>query len=296
LERADLTEADLTGANLYAASLAEVALDGAIFERAILDEEGYRLANAKGGRTTGAVLAATADEAAKRYAVLVRTVGLPNHHEESTEVFRDDGDHFRPHQRKGNSRRAASIPSQLSELSSLLADHLLCQPHWRVRPPLAKKRCFVLMPFNESLRGVYTDHIKPTIERVGLECIRGDSIFDNKPIMEDVWKGIFSSRVVIADLTGRNPNVFYELGICHTLGKEVILMTQKPEDVPFDIQHLRYIVYAYTPPGMRKFEAELEATVRTLLKRTSGAAEEALFRRIDVELYNLASALRESRL
>jgi hypothetical protein len=52
------------------------------------------------------------------------------------------------------------------------------------------------------------------------------------------------SRVVICDCTGRNPNVFYEIGIAHTLGREVILITQNPEDIPFDLRHLRsaYIV------------------------------------------------------
>ena len=68
--------------------------------------------------------------------------------------------------------------------------------------------------------------------------------------MADVWRGIYGPRLVIADCTGKNPNLFYEIGMAHTIGKPVILITQKQQDVPFDLQATRYIRYQYTPPGM----------------------------------------------
>jgi len=77
------------------------------------------------------------------------------------------------------------------------------------------------------------------------------------------------AQLVIADCTGKNPNVFCEIGMAHTVGKPVILITQKREHVPFDLQDTRYITYDYTPPGMTKFEAELAQTLRTELKITA---------------------------
>ncbi len=68
--------------------------------------------------------------------------------------------------------------------------------------------------------------------------------------MQDVVSLIDRSRIVIADCTGRNPNVFYEIGIAHTLGREVILITQNEGDVPFDLRHLRYVHYLNNGEGL----------------------------------------------
>ncbi len=120
---------------------------------------------------------------------------------------------------------------------------------------------FVLMPFEKSLRPVYDDHIKLVCERAGLNCQRADDFFGVGEIMQDVWSAIFFCRCVIADCTGRNPNVFYEMGIAHTLGKPVITITQNEVDVPFDIRHRRYIKYEFTPRGMKDFEKSLESMI-----------------------------------
>ena len=84
--------------------------------------------------------------------------------------------------------------------------------------------------------------------------------------MRDVWEGIYGARAVIAECTGRNPNVFYEIGIAHTLGKPVILTTQTTEDVPSDLRNIRYIHYQYTPPGMKLFETTLQKTLSETLR------------------------------
>jgi hypothetical protein len=80
--------------------------------------------------------------------------------------------------------------------------------------------------------------------------------------MSEIWSAICKARLVIADCTGRNPNVFYEIGVAHTMGIPVILLTQRMEDVPFDLRHIRFIKYEFTPRGMQKFEKELSATLR----------------------------------
>ena len=79
--------------------------------------------------------------------------------------------------------------------------------------------------------------------------------------MEDVWKGINEANIVIADITNRNPNVFYELGIAHTLGKKVILLTQHIEDIPFDLKRYRIIEYEDNIDGYDKLEIGLKNTI-----------------------------------
>ena len=124
---------------------------------------------------------------------------------------------------------------------------------------------FVLMPFSDELKPIYDDHIKSVAEKLRVTVKRADNFFTVHDIMKDIWNGICNAKVVIADCTNRNPNVFYEIGIAHTVGKPVILITQNPDDVPFDLRNIRYIRYQYTPRGMENFERTLERTVQHTL-------------------------------
>jgi guanylate kinase len=137
------------------------------------------------------------------------------------------------------------------------------------RLPIERSRrrgggCFVLMPFRDTLRPVYDDHISSVCVSLGVSVTRADQIFSVRPIMDDIREAVLTARFVIADLTDFNPNVLYEVGICHALGKDVILITQD-ETVPFDLSHIRRIKYEFTPRGMRHFEEQLRSTLRTLL-------------------------------
>jgi hypothetical protein len=128
---------------------------------------------------------------------------------------------------------------------------------------------FVLMPFREDLRSIYEDHIKAVAARLCLSIKRADDIFSAREVMQDVWSGICGAKALIADCTGRNPNVFYEIGMAHTLGKPVILITQSGDDVPSDLRGIRYIQYQYTPPGMRTFERVLQETLNATISTGS---------------------------
>jgi len=130
-------------------------------------------------------------------------------------------------------------------------------------------RVFVLTPFNEVLKPVYEDHIRKVIEGLELDVARADDFFTNGSIMADVWSALNYAEAVIADCTGRNPNVFYEIGIAHAIGKETILISQSLEDIPFDLRHLRVIIYRYDPRGMKAFETALKNTVMALQEQAS---------------------------
>ena len=138
-----------------------------------------------------------------------------------------------------------------------------------------ERLAFVLMPFAEDLTRIYTSIIKPTAEAeaIGLVCRRADDFKTNKAIIQDIWKAICESRVVIADLTNLNPNVMYELGIAHTVGKETILIYQrggeKDPTFPFDLAHIRRIEYEDSATGGKKLEIELSDTLNSILKPTA---------------------------
>ncbi|MNF65702.1 hypothetical protein D3C84_474740 [compost metagenome] len=98
----------------------------------------------------------------------------------------------------------------------------------------------------------------------GMRSGRADNFWEHHAIIQDIVSLIDQSAIVICDCSSRNANVFYEMGIAHCLGKEVILITQNPADVPFDIAHHRYIRYLNNGEGFQQLERELSARVATL--------------------------------
>jgi len=113
----------------------------------------------------------------------------------------------------------------------------------------ATDTCFVMQPFASPLGDYYNKIYDPAIRKAGLNPIRADQdIFGTGKIIDQIWNGINSAKVLIAELTKRNPNVFYELGLAHALKKPVVLVSSNQEDVPFDLQHIRVIYYDVTDP------------------------------------------------
>jgi hypothetical protein len=110
---------------------------------------------------------------------------------------------------------------------------------YKVNPRL----CFVIMPFNSALKNVYDTVENIVKDRCGLACVRADHIARSDRITNDIWAHINEARLVIADLTGRNPNVFYELGLAHGCRRPVILLSQDQDDIPFDLREIRCIEY-----------------------------------------------------
>lgn len=109
--------------------------------------------------------------------------------------------------------------------------------------------CFVLMPFKDPFETYYRLIIKPAVVAANLECVRGDSLFRPSPIMGDIWTMIQGATVLVAELTEKNANVFYELGLGHAIGKPIVLISETIEDVPFDLQPLRVIIYDKDDPA-----------------------------------------------
>lgn len=122
----------------------------------------------------------------------------------------------------------------------------------------------VMMPFSREFDRTF-ETIKSACRRHALRCERADDIWDEPEVMQDVFSMIYRSSVVVCDFSGRNPNVCYEAGIAHTLGKNVIPIAQTKDDVPFDLAHLRFIKYLPNNEGHQTLRRSLEKKLAAVL-------------------------------
>ena len=136
--------------------------------------------------------------------------------------------------------------------------------------------CFVMQPFASPYGEYYEKIFKPAIEQAGLKPVRADTeIFGSGKIMDQVLRGISAAKVLVAELTTRNPNVLYELGIAHALRKPVVLVSSNEPDVPFDLRHIRVIYYEVTDPFWgSKLIGKVAENILSALKNP----EEAIFK------------------
>lgn len=164
-------------------------------------------------------------------------------------------------------RRLAAAAGHIYQrrFDKLLIDPVFRDRHAQVEADLA----FVLMPFTESWsERIWQRVLRPLLLDLGLRGLRADDLF-GRDVMEDIWGGILRARIVIADITGRNPNVFYELGVAHTLGKDVVLLTQSVEDIPFDLNRYRHIVYADNLDGCETLKQQMASSVQLIIEKGS---------------------------
>lgn len=120
----------------------------------------------------------------------------------------------------------------------------------------------VMMPFNQKFSSVYAS-IKVACENVGYSCLKADDIWDSATIIQDIFSLIYRSKIVIVDFSNKNPNVMYETGIAHTLGKIVIPITQNIEDIPSDMIHHRALRYLNNDQGLTEMRQQLEIKLRS---------------------------------
>ncbi|WP_130645811.1 hypothetical protein [Methanofollis fontis] len=122
--------------------------------------------------------------------------------------------------------------------------------------PVEPNLVSVMMPFETSFDNVYKT-IQSACKQANLNCARADNIWRHSTVIQDIFELIYCSSIIVADFSGKNPNVFYEAGIAHTLGKHVVPITQNKEDIPFDIKHHRYLQYLNDGDGLVELECKL---------------------------------------
>jgi hypothetical protein len=121
-----------------------------------------------------------------------------------------------------------------------------------------KRKVFVLTPFHPRYEDTFR-LISSACREVGLICTRGDEQYIQGGVLSHILNEITSAGIVIANIDGRNPNVFYELGIAHALGKNVIILASGLEDVPFDLRSQRLVLW--------NNPTELEKSLHQMLTR-----------------------------
>lgn len=142
---------------------------------------------------------------------------------------------------------------------------------------LPKPFVFVLMPLNPSFDDIYKFGIKGAADDVGAYAERVDEQIFMEGILDRIFNQISKADIVVADMTGRNPNVFYEVGYAHALGKIVILLTQNSEDIPFDLKHRQHTVYGGKIETLRnELATKLEWAIREAERRADSRVIERI--------------------
>lgn len=135
------------------------------------------------------------------------------------------------------------------------------------------------MPFDKTFDDVYQIGIKEACSAAGAYCERVDEQIFHERILDRIYNQVAKADLIIADMSGRNPNVFYEVGYAHALGKATILITQHADDIPFDLKHFPHIVYEHSLTTLRD---KVTQRVKWCIEHPSGSAPD---RGIQIELF-----------
>lgn len=121
----------------------------------------------------------------------------------------------------------------------------------------------VMMPFDPAFDGVISS-ITQVCDQLGLRCKNANHVWDEPEIIQDIFSLLYRSKVVVCDFSGPNSNVFYETGIAHTLGRDVIPIVQNVGDIPFNLRHHRCIPYANNEQGLADLRSQITPRLATL--------------------------------
>jgi hypothetical protein len=192
------------------------------------------------------------------------------------EIFLESLESAKLLEKHGDNTRVLDVSTEVAPLTQL-SDHIK-----KLGAAVAVKTggsCFVMQPFAAPHGDYFEKILKPAIEKTGLKPVRADAdIFGTGKIIDQIWRGINGAQVLVAELSTRNANVLYELGLAHALKKPVVLISSNQPDVPFDLKHIRVIYYDVTDPfwGTKLIDKVAE-NILSALKNP----EEAIFQTID---------------
>lgn len=162
----------------------------------------------------------------------------------------------------------ANNPNVINASSTPLERYIIFTPSVFKVPDCAPEDDLVavMMPFSQEYSPVY-ESIKRGVLSCNLRCLRADDIWEASTIMQDIFSLIYRAYIVIVDFTGKNPNVMYETGIAHTLGKHVVPITQSFYDLPSDMGHHRALKYLPNQQGLEKLSSDLSGKLKQLLEQ-----------------------------
>jgi hypothetical protein len=147
-----------------------------------------------------------------------------------------------------------------------------------------KPSALVIMPFDPTWSDRYELGIKAGSEAAGASCVRVDERIFLESITERIYTEIEAADLVIAELSERNPNVYYETGYAHGLEKPVILLTTGAEDIPFDLRSYPHVTYG----SIKELRQRVEEQVRWCLENPRAAGVRRRRSAEDEELARMA--------
>jgi len=195
-------------------------------------------------------------------------------------------------------RAFTPAPGGAESRPSLSEGSTVATPPEKVPSPIVSKEprvrqfldtCFVMMPFGEWYDRYYSEIYVPAIKEAGFEPVRADELFTTGSVVEQIWEQIEKAKLLLADLSGKNPNVFYELGLAHAARKPVVFTAGQLEDVPFDLRHLRVIIYEVREP---EWASRLRKSVADYLRNAAKEPDKSIphpFRKMVEEADGLAT-------
>jgi len=161
---------------------------------------------------------------------------------------------------------SATLPYPLQETQVgvwCMADHTVRVRDFRVMG--ARARAFIAMQFSSPFNEIYADVIKKSCEDNGVEAVRADEIYGPGLIIVDVAQEILRSKLIIADITPQNANVFFEVGYALALNKPTILLAEKTTKLPFDVSAFRVLLYEDSIAGRARIEQGLQKHIKAIL-------------------------------
>jgi hypothetical protein len=198
---------------------------------------------------------------------LTREFNIPKDRVEAfSKIFLENLKYLRAFSAMPNS---AELPTSSGEVSTPAT------PPEKVPSPIVSKEprirefldtCFVMMPFGAWFDRYYQEIYVPAIKEAGFEPVRADELFTTGSVVEQIWEQIEKAKLLLADLSGKNPNVFYELGLAHAAKKPVVFTASQVDDVPFDLRHLRVIIYEIREP---EWSGRLKKSVTDYLRNAA---------------------------
>ena len=159
------------------------------------------------------------------------------------------------------------------ELATLLGESLISVNDASPDEALRRGKIFVIMPFREPFNAYYRRVIQPAALRAGFDIVRSDEIYSTSAFVQTIWTQILAADAVIAEMSGANPNVLYELGLCHAIDQKVIMITQDLESVPSDLRHMNCIEYNTSQVD---WADRLQDSIRRMLLFPSGAVRNTI--------------------
>ncbi len=139
-------------------------------------------------------------------------------------------------------------------------------PLWNSRDFIPQSKLFfILMPFKEEWSNRIFKLLKGILKQQGFDAIRADQKYFGKS-SEKIWLSLNEARLIIADISNNNPNVLYEIGIAHTIGKDVIIISKDMDKIPFNLKGVDIIPYSDNMDGYQVLKREIPKSIETALR------------------------------